>query len=469
MPFFGYLEENVTLFENRNAHTIIMKHTILSKKLVITALLTLFIIPASNAQLLKRLQKSAERTVERKLEQKTEKETGKMMDSILEPGQKSPSPKSPKTNEPPQTTPQNPTPQDNNPSETTVQSPVNTNMSDDLEVYSKFDFVPGDKVLFFDDFSQDFIGDFPSQWNTNGSGEVVKINHAEGHWFELKSSYNTLYIPEFDNLPEDFTIEFDLLTLGLNDRTSTASYFSIFLSDNNALSRHSDNQIYSSISLYPRGMTAVNSINRFNKKTGNINSSVKVDIKNDLLNQPHFAIAVTKNRYRLWVNEKKILDIPKMVETPNLLKHLKFNVSGLKDEVERIFISNIRVADGGEDLRRKLLSEGKISTNGIHFDSGSARIKPQSMGIILQIAQVMQQDETLHLNIVGHTDADGNDDTNMKLSKERANAVKEALVTHYNILPNRFQTDGKGASQPVADNSSSDGKAQNRRVEFIKL
>src|SRR5690606_29132356 len=141
----------------------------------------------------------------------------------------------------------------------------------------------------------------------------------------------------------------------------------------------------------------------------------------------------------------------------------------LKDEVERLFISNLRVAEGGEDLRRKLLSEGKVSTNGILFESGSAKIKPQSMGIILQISQVLQQDDNIKLTIVGHTDADGNSDANLKLSKDRAEAVKDALVNHYNIPESRLQTDGKGASDPVADNATADGKKQNRRVEFIKI
>src|SRR5690606_35441396 len=145
------------------------------------------------------------------------------------------------------------------------------------------------------------------------------------------------------------------------------------------------------------------------------------------------------------------------------------NVVRLKEGQERIFISNVRVADGGEDQRRKLLSEGKISTNGILFDSGSANIKPQSLGIVLQISQVLLQDENIKLNIVGHTDADGNSDANITLSKQRAESVKNALINLYNIPAGRLQTDGKGASVPVADNTTPDGKAQNRRVEFIKI
>lgn len=115
------------------------------------------------------------------------------------------------------------------------------------------------------------------------------------------------------------------------------------------------------------------------------------------------------------------------------------------------------------------MSEGKISTNGILFDSGSANIQPQSLGIVRQISQVLMQDESIKLNIVGHTDSDGSDDSNLKLSKDRAQAVKDALVNIYNIAADRLTTEGKGETEPVADNGTADGKAQNRRVEFVKI
>jgi outer membrane protein OmpA-like peptidoglycan-associated protein len=91
------------------------------------------------------------------------------------------------------------------------------------------------------------------------------------------------------------------------------------------------------------------------------------------------------------------------------------------------------------------------------------------MGIIRQISQVLQQEGGMNLNIVGHTDSDGEATTNMKLSEARAEAVKNALVNIYNIDSGRLTTDGKGESEPVGDNGTVDGKAQNRRVEFIKI
>ncbi|MCL4152429.1 UNVERIFIED_CONTAM: hypothetical protein GTU68_058041 [Idotea baltica] len=90
------------------------------------------------------------------------------------------------------------------------------------------------------------------------------------------------------------------------------------------------------------------------------------------------------------------------------------------------------------------------------------------MGIIRQVYQVMQQDASINLKIVGHTDADGDDKTNLTLSKNRAEAVKTALIQIYGVDAGRLSTDGKGESEPLQDNATSEGKAQNRRVEFIK-
>ena len=208
--------------------------------------------------------------------------------------------------------------------------------------------------------------------------------------------------------------------------------------------------------------------NHFNSQGGNISSSIPIDIREALKNQPHVAISVNKQRFRVWVNDKKLVDIPRLITELNVLNFLKFRTSGFKVNSERIYIKNIRVAEGGEDLRRKLLSEGKISTNGIHFDSGSATIKLQSYGLIRQIYQVLKQDTSITLRIVGHTDADGNDDDNLKLSKSRAEAVRKALIDVYKIDHSRLISEGKGEQEPVSDNTTPEGKAQNRRVEFIK-
>ncbi|MEC8831800.1 MAG: OmpA family protein, partial [Bacteroidota bacterium] len=82
---------------------------------------------------------------------------------------------------------------------------------------------------------------------------------------------------------------------------------------------------------------------------------------------------------------------------------------------------------------------------------------------------VLNQDSSIKLNIIGHTDSDGSDESNITLSKNRAEAVKKALVSVYGISAERLSSAGKGEAEPVADNNTAQGKAQNRRVEFIKL
>ena len=433
-------------------------------KAIFLIIALVFCAPHSNAQLLKKLKKRAERTVERKLEQKVEKETSKGMDSILNPedqSNKNESPDSPSVDLP------NDSPNTSQGRNQTMEG-NNVNISDGLEVYSKFDFVPGDKQLFFDDFSQDFIGDFPSKWNTNATGEVVKINNVEGNWFELKSGYGVFYVPDVKDLPEDFSIEFDVVAQGLGRQTSSTARMYIILSDNNTFKNGTNHYAQSEIPFGQYGAFSLRVKNYFNRNVGAINTDIKADIRDEVLNKPHISISVTKNRYRLWINEVKYVDIPRFIEELKVLKYLKFHINNFKDGEERIFISNLKVAEGGVDLRRQLISEGKISTNGILFDSGSANIQPQSLGIIRQISQVLMQDESINLLIVGHTDADGPDDANLKLSKARAEAVKSALINIYKVSGDRLATDGKGESVPVSDNSTTEGKAQNRRVEFVK-
>lgn len=433
-------------------------------KIILCSILALTFSSIGHAQFFKKLakkaEKAAERTVERRVEQETSKKTDQALDSILEPGTgKKQSPNTPgKTGDQPN--PGNDTSQSSN-----TENP-NTSGPKTIQVYSKFDYVPGDKQLFFDDFSNDFIGDFPSKWNTNGGGEVVTLGGSSEKWLELISGYAIYFIPDVPQLPEEYTIEFDLKAVGIDNKTSSNAILRIDLSNDDKFKDGSD-FVHARLSVCqyaPIGITMSNHIN--NKRE--IYSTVKADLRDEFQGSPHISIAVNKQRFRLWVNEEKHIDIPRIVPTGAILNTLKFHMNGFKDGKERLFISNLKVAEGGVDLRRKLISEGKISTNGILFDSGSANIQPQSMGIIRQISQVLLQETGMRLKIVGHTDADGSDENNLKLSQNRAQAVKEALVSVYGIASDRLISEGKGELEPVGDNSTPDGKAQNRRVEFIR-
>ena len=322
--------------------------------------------------------------------------------------------------------------------------------------------MPGDELLFFDDFTDDFIGDFPSKWNTNGSGEVVTIGDSGEKWFELRPGYSTYYIPLMPALPEEFTIEFDLLATGLDRQTQSSALLKVWLSDDTGFKRgHFANVDIPFCQYHPVGFHVRNGVD--------INNNVTGDIREKVLNQPHISLAVNKQRFRLWVDESKYVDIPRMISAENPPTTLKFEVVSFKDGKERLFIRNLKMAKGGVDLRRQLIAQGSVSTNAILFDTGSANLQPSSMGVIRQISQVLLQERGMNLQIVGHTDSDGDDAANQNLSEARAASVKQALVDVYGIDASRLSTMGKGESDPVSPNDSPDGKAKNRRVEFIKM
>ncbi|MDD4044718.1 MAG: OmpA family protein, partial [Bacteroidales bacterium] len=132
-------------------------------------------------------------------------------------------------------------------------------------------------------------------------------------------------------------------------------------------------------------------------------------------------------------------------------------------------ITNLKITTASPDMRSKLLTEGKIISYGIYFDSGKDVVKPESYGSLKEIANVLNENSNIKIQIVGHTDSDGNDALNLDLSKRRAMNVKNALVKDFSIAAERIQTDGKGETQALAPNTTTEGKAKNRRVEFIKM
>ena len=344
---------------------------------------------------------------------------------------------------------------------------TNEQERNDLKINSKFDFVPGDKLLFYDDFSNDFVGDFPSKWNTNGSGEVVTVNDSEHKWLKILPGYGSQYIPDVTDLPEEFTLEFDVNSTGIDQKTSSQAYFRIMVADNNSFDNAKNSAFveYSFCQYIAIGVIVDNRVN--GKRT--IRNTVKADIRDIVADKHHISIAVNKQRFRMWINQTKYLDVPRLLPENAKMQGIKFNLRGIDVNKETVLLSNFKIAEGGLDLRRQLINEGKFSTNGILFDSGSANIQPQSYGIIRQISQALQQVPDMRLNIIGHTDSDGSDEVNMALSKKRADAVKNALISVYNVSGDRLQTEGKGETEPVGDNKTADGKAQNRRVVFVKI
>ncbi len=334
---------------------------------------------------------------------------------------------------------------------------------DENKIISKYDFVPGEKIVFYDDFSAENIGDFPAQWNTNSSGEIISIVKFPGRWFQMNGG--GFYIPEAkEKFTENFTIEFDLVAFNTINADYVYNVDFIFVSG--TLSNPNEGGAIpgkAGLKITP-GYDAVNWTN-WSESIGGYkdNGSGTFTFKNEM--KYHICFWVQKQRVRMYANEQKILDLPR-----GLIEGYLYNIFRIQttDELKPI-ISNFRIATGLPDMRNKLLTTGKLISYGIQFDVNSDKVKPESYATTKEIAQVLKDNPTVKIKIVGHTDSDGDDASNLDLSKRRAASVKKELSTTFGIEPNRMETDGKGETQPIAGNDNMVNKAKNRRVEFIKL
>ena len=342
-----------------------------------------------------------------------------------------------------------------------------------LATYSKFDFVPGDKVLVFEDFSKDAVGDFPENWNTNSAGETVTASGETGHWLMINK--RGVFKPEdIDNLPDNFTLEFDLI---FSSDNYIPTLQTLFLSSGNGkdgkqelnadFSYNKRSGINLGIQPIPRDKGGIATI--YTYSAGDKIMDNQINFQNNGATKIKVSIWRQKQRLRVYLDQNKVFDLPRAFAPGETYNRMMFQTWSDFPNQDKYLIGNMKLAVGEPDTRNKLISEGKFSTTGILFDVNSATIKPESYGTLKDIADVLKDNAGVHVKIIGHTDSDGDAIMNLALSKKRAEAVKSALVSDFAIDASRMETDGKGASDPLATNSTSAGKAQNRRVEFVKL
>ncbi len=248
-----------------------------------------------------------------------------------------------------------------------------------LQSYSKFDFIPGDKVIFYEDFMQDAIGDFPALWNTNGSGEVTTTNLYPGNWFKMKPG--AAFMPEL-TIPfnENFTFECDLI---FRDQPSSddAEGFDISF-----IKPAPDWKIGDLIS---DGCTVSLGGNKAASWKDGLDFFSSNDQPNDIISSGNYdkkvrvSIWVQKQRLRLYLNDLKILDLPRLLAPGLSCEKLEFSFGS---NFGNALMTNVRIAIGAPDTRNKLLTTGKFVTHGITFDVNSDKIKPESYGTLKDIA-----------------------------------------------------------------------------------
>lgn len=322
-------------------------------------------------------------------------------------------------------------------------------------VWNKFDFIPGETVIFEDSPSiNEENGEFPSRWGlVKGQVEIANVN---GESVLMFVDGNPEIIPYLKNskedyLPEVFTIEFDFY------KPKKGNRISVYLFDTKNQRKMSPSSMYMDIS-------SVGVSEKLEKVNGEIPNLEKKDLSD--ARWIHVSIAYTKGKLKVYMDDTRVINIPHYSGNPSGLT-LQAYWADLGDDLP-FYFKNIRIAKGGVKYYDRVLSEGKIIVNGIRFDVNKASLKSESMGPINKIYKMMVKNTDLNFSVEGHTDADGKDNSNMLLSKERAKVVMDKLIT-MGIDASRLKYNGFGESKPIDNNSTAEGKANNRRVEFVKF
>lgn len=409
-----------------------------NKLLAILFVLSVFSLTA-NAQFLKKLGDKIKDKTNQRVDQKTDQTIDKGLDKTEDAAKK-------------KDTTVNTSKKDDQTGNQDVSTNTDSPAAPTLKVYQNYDFVPGDKILFEDHFIDDQDGEFPAHWElVSGQAVLNKANGGEEAFFLTEGNYARVK-PRMKTemyLTDPFTIEFDsyflpgaygpiVMLAGMDKEQGWEKEGGVHVNNSEIGFENSDVKFYKS---YPEEISG----EKFNDKWH------------------HIAIAYKNKQLKIYVDQYRLVVVP---DTKQVFEKMSF--AGIGDDKTPIIIKNVRVAAGGQmNMIGKKFTESKIVTHGINFDYNKATIKPESMGTLNMVVQVLKDNPEIKFEVGGHTDADGSDDYNLKLSQQRADAVKEELIK-LGIDASRLTAKGYGETKPVSDNTSPEGKANNRRVEFVK-
>jgi outer membrane protein OmpA-like peptidoglycan-associated protein len=417
-------------------------------------------------QLGKTIENAAKRTIERKAEQKAEEAVSKGIDRVLDPNSYKEKNGREETKEAareavPEKTETRP---DGNKAEAATET-VAAKAAQEIKAaemaYAKSDFVPGDEIIFDDDLSGEQMGEFPSQWDLlHGSAEVASYDGTKCIHLEVPTDAHIApLMKDMKNyLPEVFTVEFDFW---VPEEAGLYHQYEVYFNDEQG------KEIAKLVSRY---------VERGNGNKGDMSweyrtpsderrngHSDQVEQKGDAFNRLSFSF--NKRAFKVYVNGIRIINIPSMKAPKNFsIRQYAYG----DDSKNRNAIANIRIAQGAVPLYDRMMTDGKIITYGITFDVGKSSIKPESMGELNRIVRLMTDNPDLKFSVEGHTDSTGNEASNRTLSEARSKAIVDKLV-EAGIDADRLQSAGKGQNNPIADNSTDEGRAKNRRVEFVKI
>lgn len=400
----------------------------------------------AEAQFGKRLKDAVKRTAEDKVIQKTTEKESKAIDDAVEGGGASEQPADPGAAAAPAPAAEE---------ETTASAPGGTATTAPKKAgegaFVNFDFVPGERVLFYDDYASDNVGDFPRRFEfVEGNADIAEWEG--GKWLRVvKSTKFAIPLPEV--LPERFTVEFDFVT----NHTASNGWPIMVNASGADVNWESQGNAYPTVRFsYREGGVYVGKIESEGPVGGDIQNKVT-----------RARIMVDGKYTKVYMNGVRVANAP----NADLGRSNKVQlwVPGYDSEgVQATLIGPVRIAAGGKKLYDALAEKGRVATQGIYFDTGSDAIRQESAPTLKEIGTMLKDHPDLQLTIEGHTDNVGKPESNQTLSEKRAAAVRQYLIDNYQVDGARLEAKGLGQTKPVGPNDTAEGRQQNRRVELVK-
>ena len=333
-----------------------------------------------------------------------------------------------------------------------AKAPAAATPQQQAKVWENYDFVPGSKVLFFTDFSEDRAGNFARRLKyVKGPVEVVERDDVK----MLRASGPAQFlIPLGGKLPDRFTLEFDVIV-------NAGGALARALSFEGGVQWLADAKS-AAVSWNPQAAFIEGSGHNMGTTTVQLPDATKQQVNGKLA---HVRVLMDGPYFKMYVNERRLYNMPELTfRRDSVVRVLLDGAEG-----SEVFLASIRVAESDTDvLYDALANKGRWATQGILFATGKAELQPESRPVLKEIAATLKQHADLKILIEGHTDNVGSAPANLTLSDARAAAVKAALVAEYGADGARITTKGFGDTKPSAPNTSAEGRAQNRRVEIVK-
>jgi OmpA-OmpF porin, OOP family len=334
-----------------------------------------------------------------------------------------------------------------------VKTDTTAPVAQNFKVYNNYDFIPGEKILFEDNFMDDKEGEFATHWELQNGQAVVNQFNGKSALLITDGNYGWVspLMKKKKYLDKEWTIEFD------HWRKPESYQLIIFLQDD----AHHD---LGKIVINNNDITVdFVSADGSEGKTLTGNFTEGMGEENFMNKWHHVAIAYKNKQIKVYIDQLRAAVVPN-----SNLDVAAIGIGGIGSQDGALIFSNVRIAEGaGMNMLGKKFTDTKIVTHGINFDVNKAIIKPESMGTLNGIVQIMKDNPDVKFEVGGHTDSDGDVALNLKLSQARADAVRIQLIS-MGIDAARLTAKGYGKTKPISDNSTPEGKANNRRVEFVK-